>query len=204
MQHRMKELLGVEAVREKMVMTSCKSLESARVLLFSDLQVQDIKDLAFLFTWKQWDAACDAGAEEGVRIGMVDRWCDGRFMHNGLYRIRVPELHDASERTYQNSDMDFVSMSRCMLSEGQAMYLTVDHSTYTLLRTIHPGFSVHEAQTHAALLDSSGSSVVQFECYYILNNSKHLDPIEMGMRLLIPVACKTDRVVLHYCDNPEN
>jgi hypothetical protein len=207
-EHRMEELKKIKTVRETMVQNSAKSLGEAQVLQISaecySLQVKAITDLPVRFTYKKWDSSGPDHDAERLRIGVVDRWRDGRFLHNGQYRVRIPERHDAPERTYQNIEMDFISMSRCMLTEGQAVYLLVDHSSYQLIRFIHPGFSISDEKTHEALLDGSGDCVVQLECYYILNDSKHADPMMMGMRLLLPVSRKMDGIVLHYSDSQEN
>lgn len=183
------------------------------------LNVEDVGKLRSVLTWKMWgggDASSSSDVHAGdsedeanmLRIGVVDRWRDERFLHNGCYSVHIPDVHSTTPRRFQNMEMDFVSVSHCMLTEGQAMYLIVDHETYKLLRSMYPGFMVYEdavlQETHETLLEKDGSTVVQFECYYILNDTKHEDPMEMGMRLLLPVARKVDGQVLQYADSREN
>lgn len=232
MSDRMQELLEKRDHRQQLVDSALTKLQMIRVLRASNgvysLKVDDIEKGNFRFTWRMWRGCVTEGTEStdapgapgapsmqhrtdeasALVVGVVDRWRDQRFMHNGHYRVRVLSNEDDTQRFYENMQMDFVSLSRCMLSEGHLMYLTVDCKTYSLLRFMYPGFSVHEdsdqQETHEQLLEPNSQCVVQFECYYILNDSRSEDPLQMGMRLLLPVSRKVDGRVLHYSDSRDN
>ena len=128
-------------------------------------------------------------------------------MMNGHYRVLVPQQNSRPDLAYHAFAMDFISVSRCMLTEGQAMYLMVDGSTYKLIRSIYPRFRVYDKldcyDTHHKLLLEKEEFVVQFECYYILNDSSE-DVVDMGVRLFFPVSLEKNGLLLPYDDNAGN
>ena len=211
------ELHVIRARRETMVRNSAEQLQFCCVKVTKssrfDVGSDCIASAEVEYTWKPWTLQTHCKHDEihnetSLRIGVVDRWSNENFLRNGDYRVRLPELdinNDWNSVLYRDMAMDFVTLSRCALIEGQAVYLLVDRTVYSELRTIIPGFHVSDETSHALLtspaMEGEDALYVQFESFYILHDDTTEDPMAMGMRLLLPVHSMHGGMVPTYKDD---
>jgi hypothetical protein len=159
----------------------------------------------------------EPGSGAVAETACLEAWDSQQFLQEGHYRIRLPVVSTPSATEFHDFPMDFVSVSRCMWTEGQPLFLDVGVREYAQIMALFPGLRVADPRLHARLTadededdgaDPAASSIVQFRCHYVLSHGSRVsllqhaesrgDPsywarhepknaLQMGVQLLLPV-----------------
>ena len=93
-----------------------------------------------------------------------------QFLCDGLYHVEC----QSNERGPASSDIDFMTMSRCFLREGQAVFIRLTPALYTEIRNINPRVSLPHPDQHAELLEGE-IEFLDLVGYYVLGSASAED-----------------------------
>lgn len=137
---RMQRLLNMQLLKEKVAKCEVKAVLTKRLLFGEDLQ-----------TWRMASPPADC---DEIELGLVQPHDNGRFLLDGRYRIMHGERRRANSETRERETlMDFVTMSACLVREGQGMWLLL--SCFVVRELAALGL---RPVTDAAMSDGDGSA----------------------------------------------
>ena len=119
-----------------------------------------------------------------------------KYLKNGHYYVEYLTPSGATGHT----EMDFITVSRCILREGERVLLNVDSATYQEMQGLVPGLRVPDKAMHTLLMKggtnedmqgSGGTETVQLAAYYILGDTAETE------ELPLPDACLRLIVLVH-------
>ena len=78
----------------------------------------------------------------------LETWDSQQFLQEGHYHIRLPTVSTASDTEFHNIPMDFVSVSHCMWTKGQPIFLDVGVREYAQIMALFPGLRIADPEAH--------------------------------------------------------
>jgi hypothetical protein len=114
---------------------------------------------------------------------------DGEYLRNGQYYV---ECLLPGQDAPSHALMDFVTASRCLLREGQGVYLRLDRARYYELcacvqKGMRRGFVMRAPATYHPAFGESSSDTLQLEAFYVLGDGEHSDTDKHVVRLAVIV-----------------
>ena len=162
-----------QQLREKLPKCETKATVRMRLLLGEEL--------------KTWKTATPPTSESTATLGLVQAHKGTEnFLVNGCYNITHADWRCRDTEVVETTtDMDFVTMSRCILREGAAMWMRVDQQAMRLLSAL--GF--HPRDDSDECMVSAGDVVAYLRVFYVLGGTaidEHV--LRARVRVLVSVA----------------
>jgi hypothetical protein len=136
-----------------------------------------------------WNHNTDCGGKHNV-WGMVVENTSGAFLQDGCYTVSSMVSHPCAQKPEQGlMQMDFISMSRCMLVEGSEMWINVTQHVYEMLQqqAHEQGFGIMLPVTKQ--LHDNMQGLRYLRCFYVLVGSLHNTTIEGNfVRIICVIA----------------